>query len=139
MEPKSKSAVSEKCGGFTLVEVLIVLVVLGTVAGLMIPVVTAQIERSRSTEAVQHMESALDALKGYRALNGSYSGATFLKINYDPNQTQGGQKTIFSYTLSVSNGTSYTITAQREPAASNSGNTLDMDQTGKVTPHGAYV
>lgn len=38
--------------GFTLLELMIVLIALGMVAGLMFPVLTAQVERNRAQEAL---------------------------------------------------------------------------------------
>ena len=125
--------------GFTLVEILIVMVVLGIVAGLAFPVYTNLVERSRAQEAIRHLDAVKDALSGYRSINGNYTGATFAAVRYDPNQVEAGQAAHFSYVLSDVTATTFTITAQREPAAQNAGNTLTLDQTGTITRNGVYA
>jgi len=122
-----------------MVEILVVLVVLGVVAGLSFPVILGQVERSRANEALVQLDATKDALLKFYSLNGTYVGATFLSINYDPNVVDGGQSTSFSYKIGNLSNTQYTITAQREPAASNVGNTIILDQTGTVTKNGAYA
>lgn len=119
--------------GFTILEVLIVLVILAVLSGLAFPVVTAQIERSRATEAIQHLDAVGDHMKAYRGFNGNYTGATWAAINYNPNGGGGGQTLIFTYALVVNSPTSYTCTAQREPAADHAGDTVVLNQVGDVT------
>ncbi len=127
--------------GFTLLEVVIVLVVLGVIAGLSLPVVTGQVERSRAQEAVQHLDAVGDHMKAHRGFNGSYTGATFVNIRFNPNTVAAGQGQLFSYVLNNVTATTYTCTAQREPAGNNAGNTVVLNQVGDVTTvtrNGAY-
>ena len=122
-----------------MVEVLITMTIIGVVAGLMIPVISSQVERSRAQEAIQHLDTVKDALRMYYSLNRTYSGASFSNIKYDPNQPEAGQGLFFSYSLSNLTNANYTITAQREPAAANAGNTITLDETGNLIKNGAYA
>lgn len=113
--------------------------VIAVVAGLSMPVISQQIERSRAQEAIQHLDTVKGALGMYYSLNRTYAGATFSNIRYDPNQAGAGQGLLFSYSLDDLSDTTYTITAQREPAASNVGNTITLDESGNLIKSGAYA
>lgn len=129
--------------GFTLVELLITLVVLGVLAGACYPIIAVQIERSRAQEAVQQLDMVKGALENYQSFNGSYVGATYATINYDPNVVAGGQVALFSYAPMVVTAATYTVTAQREPAADHAGNTVVLNRTAAgvvtITRNGVYV
>ena len=127
--------------GFTLLEILIVLVVLGVVAGLMFPVLTAQVEKSRAQEAVTALGTVKEAMVTYYqgAGNNSYVGATFANIGFDPDTAVAGQVPLFTYSLSNLAAATFTCTAQRLPAATNAGNTVTINQAGTVTRNGAYA
>ena len=149
---EAKTAVFQKRGGFTLLEILITLVILGVIAGLAFPVISAQVERSRAQEAIEHLEAVKGALGQYYALNKTYLNASIypsavapaVYIGYDPNTAGAGQTSLFSYTIGNLDVAAYTVTAQREPSASNVGNTVVLDKaasdpTGKVTKNGVYT
>ncbi len=128
-----------KVRGFTLVELLIVLVVLGVVAGLTHPIIARQIERSRAREALQQLDAVKGAMGNYRSLNGTYFGATYAAIGYDPNNVGGGQVAVFDYEEpNVTSATSYSVVAQRT-GAGNEGNRLTFNEPGDIVPEGAYV
>jgi prepilin-type N-terminal cleavage/methylation domain-containing protein len=72
--------------GFTLLEVLIVVIIVGVLAAVAMPLLTRQIERARATEAVHelgHIRNAMEAC--YLARNMSdYQGCNFLDYMGDP-------------------------------------------------------
>jgi general secretion pathway protein G len=58
--------------GFTLIEIMVVMVILGILAGLIIPRIMGRPEEARRTKARIQIESLETALKLYRLDNGSY-------------------------------------------------------------------
>ncbi len=58
--------------GFTLIEIMVVLVILGILAGLIIPRIMSRPEEARRTKARIQIESIETALKLYKLDNGSY-------------------------------------------------------------------
>ncbi len=127
--------------GFTLIELLIVLVIIGVVAGLMFPVLAAQVEKSRAQEALTALGTVKEAMVKYQQTTGnnSYVGATFANIGFDPNVGAAGQVPLFSYVIGGLGANTFTCTAQREPAAANVGNTVQINQLGTVTRNGVYA
>lgn len=106
--------------GFTLLELLIVLVILAVLTGLALPVYSSNVERMRSVEAVEHLMNTRRSLFTYYAMNGTYSGAFIgafgTNLDFNPNSTAGGSTAIFSYSFSSGpNPNSYTLRARRLP------------------------
>ena len=58
--------------GFTLIEIMVVMVILGILAGLIIPRIMGRPEEARRTKAQIQIESIETALKLYKLDNGSY-------------------------------------------------------------------
>ncbi len=58
--------------GFTLIEIMVVIVILGMLAGLVVPRFMGQEEEARRTKAVVQISSLEQALKLYRLDNGQY-------------------------------------------------------------------
>ncbi len=107
--------------GFTLLEILIVLVIISVLAGLAMPSYFAQVERVRSSEALNHLTVAKHSLNRYFAQNNSYAGATLSPIgtnlDYNPNIAVGGQNLLFDYRFSAGpTANSYTLRARRLPS-----------------------
>ena len=62
-----------KCnGGFTLIELMVVIVILGVLAGLIIPRIMGRPEEARQMKARIQIESMETALKLYKLDNGAY-------------------------------------------------------------------
>ncbi len=59
-------------GGFTLIEIMVVMVILGILAGLIIPRIMGRPEEARRTKAQIQIESIETALKLYKLDNGFY-------------------------------------------------------------------
>jgi general secretion pathway protein G len=64
--------VSKNQGGFTLIELMVVIVILGVLAGLIIPRIMGRPEEARRMKARVQIESMETALKLYKLDNGSY-------------------------------------------------------------------
>ncbi len=58
--------------GFTLIELMVVIVILGILAGLIVPRIMNRPEEARRTKAVLQIEGLETALKLYKLDNGSY-------------------------------------------------------------------
>jgi len=58
--------------GFTLIEIMVVVVILGILAGLIVPRLMGRTEQAKRTKARIQMESMETALKLYKLDNGSY-------------------------------------------------------------------
>ena len=147
--------------GFTLLEVLIVIVILGVIAGLAIPIYAAQVERARAQEALMNLgalrESAQRFYSSYNSYtpttpgtmtilaNGGTAAAT--NLDTDPNNPGGGVTRLFGYTVdSVAAGT-YTFKALRRTGVSGvsdatgtaANNYVTINEAGAVTRSGVYA
>ncbi len=125
--------------GFTLLEILIVLVILSVVAGLMFPVLSVQVERSRAQEAVTALGTVKEAMVRYwqREDPGNYTGATFATIGFDPNLDAAGQTRHFTYEL-VSDALTFDCTAKRRFGGDPLVDRVTIDETGTVVKYGVY-
>ncbi|KPC33675.1 Type II secretion pathway protein XcpT [Pseudomonas syringae pv. cilantro] len=75
---KSCSAGHPGQGGFTLIEIMVVVVILGILAAVVVPKVLDRPDQARATAARQDVAGLMQALKLYRLDHGTY-----------PNQSQG--------------------------------------------------
>ena len=73
--------------GYTLAEVLVVIVIIGVLASLSIPRLTVAIERTRAAEGIHILEALLQAQKMYYADHGKYSNSyTDLDVEIPPSK-----------------------------------------------------
>ena len=71
-EVRKGMASIQKSGGFTLIELMVVVVILGILAGLIVPRIMGRPEEARQAKARIQLESLDTALKLYRLDNGDY-------------------------------------------------------------------
>ncbi len=71
---RQKEMSERRCtnGGFTLIELMVVIVILGILAGLIIPRIMGRPEEARQMKAKVQMESIETALRLYKLDNGDY-------------------------------------------------------------------
>ena len=123
--------------GFTLLEILIVIVILGVLAGLAIPVYQSTVEKSLKSEALQALGSTRQAAARYYALhNNSYANMTFALLDFDPSAAGNFAGTQhFTYALSDVAAGTFTVTATRNGVGGNGNDTSDViiKQTGAIT------
>ena len=133
-------SVRKGTSGFTLLELLIVVVILGVLAGLSINTYTSSAEKSRRQEAISMLSAAKDSAGRYYAGNvSSYAGMTFAKMDFDPTNTAGepaGAVRHYTYTMPAADvtATTYTVTATRNAAHNGNGtDTVTIRETGVIT------
>ena len=116
--------------GFTLIEVLIVVIILGILATIAVPQFTKMVARSRTAEAYATIGAIKTAEEIYRLENASYT-ATLADLDIEfPDGATGSPN--FDYTAEADANT-YTITATGKVGAVGVIVTLDQDGTSVVT------
>ncbi len=98
--------------GFTLLEIIIVIIIVGVLASLALPRFFATVEFSKSTEALTSMAVLRQSVERcYLASAGTYVGCTVTNIDVeDPGNSPGAR---FTYSLTGQSATGYVITATR--------------------------
>lgn len=138
--------------GFTLIEILTVIVILGVLAGLAVPVYVGQVEKARGSEAIDHLNAARASMIRYFADKNTYVGATIPSdgsagtVDYNPNTSVGGQVGFFDYTVGNLAAGTFTLTATRKTATikgvaapGGNNNTITLTQDGTLTKNGVYA
>lgn len=69
---KSKRVIMSHRSGFTLIEIMVVVVILGLLAALVVPRIGPQVAEAQRTSAQTQIRSIEDALEMYRMHNGFY-------------------------------------------------------------------
>lgn len=116
--------------GFTLIEVLIVVIILGILATISVPQFTKMVARSRTAEAYSTLGAIKTAQEIYRLENATYTATlTDLDVTF-PDGATGS--TNFDYTA-VADADTYTITATGKEGAVGVIVTLAQDGTTEVT------
>lgn len=116
--------------GFTLVEVLIVVIIIGILASIGIPQFAASIEKAKGGEARAGLGHIQTGEKVYYAENEYY---TTVKNNLDITLTEK----FWAFAITTPSSTTYTATATRSGGTS-SGQTLTMDQAGTISGNWIY-
>jgi len=70
------SVPSRRANGFTLIEILVVIVILGILAALIVPRVMDRPDQARATAARADIAAIIGALKLYKLDNGTYRAPT---------------------------------------------------------------
>jgi type IV pilus assembly protein PilE len=117
-----------RAAGFTLIELMIVIAIIGILASIAYPSYTAYVERGRRSDGQSALLDLSHRMDQYFSENKSYEGATL---------TQLGVKEISPesyYTLSIANLADNTFTVNATPIgaqSSDSCGTLMMNQLGQ--------
>jgi prepilin-type N-terminal cleavage/methylation domain-containing protein len=132
-----------KKSGFTLLEIIIVIIIVGVLASLALPKFFSTVEFSKSAEALSTIGSLRQSIERYALANGnSYTGVSTANIDLDVTTAIPGQH--FTYQISGPTATSYTLTATRNSydGTTASGNIIQVVQGAAgvtKTGNGAYA
>lgn len=109
---RQKMELKNNKSGFTLLEIIIVIIIVGVLASLALPRFFSTVEFSRSTEALNNLGVLRQAFERcYLSRSGTYVGCTMGNIDVDDPGTAPG--THFTYSISGASATGYTIQATR--------------------------
>jgi type IV pilus assembly protein PilE len=103
--------------GFTIIEILIVIITMTILAGVAVPAYQGAVEKSRKAEAFRTLAAIRDSEIRYQAMNGTFAGS-LSSLDFDPNATQGGQNRFFTYSVTSANNSGFVASAQRVGGAS---------------------
>ena len=115
-----------RCSGFSLIEVMIVVVIIGILAALAYPTLEGYLQRTRQTEARTNLSALYTAQKIYFATNRTYADS-FDDLDV---QFETGGDVVYSYTLTAT-ATSFvaTATGNLDDDAALDTWTIDQDKT----------
>jgi prepilin-type N-terminal cleavage/methylation domain-containing protein len=122
---RRRMKLKNKKSGFTLLEIIIVIIIVGVLASLALPRLFATVEYSRSTEATNSFTAVRGSMERCYLKNGNYARCVnFADLDaMDPGASPGAH---FSYGITSYDAAnqSYTITATR----SGTGDTITVTQ-----------
>lgn len=129
--------------GFTLLEIIIVIIIVGVLASLALPRFFSTVEYSKSTEALTSMSAIRQSMERcYLMSPGTYSGCGdggFSELDIeDPALSPNAH---FTYAITGANATGYTITATRSASDGGDGasTVVILQNTAGVTRSGTGV
>ncbi|MBI5149672.1 MAG: prepilin-type N-terminal cleavage/methylation domain-containing protein [Candidatus Omnitrophica bacterium] len=101
-----------KRDGFTLLEIIIVIIIVGVLASLALPRFFSTVEFSKSMEAMMSMGTLRGAMERcYLASSGSYASCALTSLDVENPANSPGSR--FTYAVSGQTAIGYTITATR--------------------------
>lgn len=127
----------DNCQGFTLVELMITVIIVGVLAAVAIPLYQGNVTRAKATEADAALGTVRTALRVYLAENGAYPIAASatrvdsIGVDLASSDLNGKYFTVSDYTYTSSDGVSYTIKATG--SGDQSGINRQIDQDGNLT------
>lgn len=120
--------------GFTLLEIIIVIIIVGVMASLALPRLFSTVEYSRSTEALSAIASIRSSMERcYLQRSGTYAGCdVFGNLDVTNPATSPGAH-FGTYAITSASATDYTITGTRNTVdGGNTAHTVVVAQTGTV-------
>jgi len=114
--------------GFTLIELMIVVAIIGILASIAIPVYTGHVKKARRSEAMSSLQTVALYEEKCMAEKGSYAAVAALQNTFGLSNPNTSFYTINLYTLSTTS-----FVAQAIPQGTQAGDTtLAMDSQGRL-------
>ncbi|AKC88388.1 type IV pilin protein [Pseudoxanthomonas suwonensis] len=133
-QPRDHSAMSSKTGGFTLIELMIVVAVLAILAAIAFPSYQEHVRKARRAQAKADLVEYAQAAERFFSVNNTYVGFP-LPSTVSPRETGATPR----YNLAANLGaTTFTLTATRAsgPQAGDRCGDLSITNTGRKTATG---
>jgi prepilin-type N-terminal cleavage/methylation domain-containing protein len=124
--------------GFTLIELIIVVIIIGILAAVAVPQYLKAVERAKMATAISNLRILADAQKVYRAREDVYATtAANLKnsdVDIDEVLAQNGKD--FTFSVAAAAATTFTVQAARTAGKGPCAGVMTLNQIGTLT--GAY-
>ena len=114
--------------GFTLLEIIIVIIIVGVLASLALPRFFRTVEYSRGTEALTNINAIRQSMERCYLQKGTYVGCDVVG-NLDVEDPTTSPNAHFTYTIPAAAATTFTITATRNTRDGGNGGTITIEQT----------
>jgi len=128
----------KKRNGFTLIELFIVVLIIAILAAIAIPVISKNMEKSKTGEVVSTLNLIRMAEKDYYLDSNPKTYTTdFSLLNIDNPNNVASANRYFTYTIPTGNAVGFTATATRKDG-SYTGDWYTIDQNGTITSSGRF-
>ena len=117
---------------FTLIELLVVVIIVAVLAAVGVPLLSANVRRSRASEADAGLGTVRTAVRTYIAENNSATGATLANVGLTASDFGGRWFNFPAYALTVASATTYCITVDGNASTAPRFDQVDTTGTDRI-------